>query len=187
MTNITHCITNNGRVERSRRALQGAAKSKAVGIATVVLVVALLSGCASDEASSAQEATWGANGVCGKVFFWAATDDGTRAVTVTAADGWDPSGELTASFTLPDSDAKVELVEGTDLDRYFCTDLPATGAKAASTVTLAAGSGEMRLDAVTAPCLENRGRLSLRDLATQTGEALPAVEIDALGVGCTAG
>jgi hypothetical protein len=190
------CNTSVGRVRCFRRSLQRTPRSMVAGIAVVVFAALLSSGCARDEsglsvistdAPGAQVAAWETYGVCGEVFFWAATGDGTRAITVEAADGWDQSEELAMSFTLPDNSVSVKLVEGTNLDEYFCTDLPGADAKTADTVSLTTGSGEMRLDAPRAICLERSGQLSLSDLATQTGEVLPALEIDALGVGCTAG
>lgn len=161
---------------------------KARVVLAALAVVALSAGCSSDgEASDSESVEWTGSGVCGDVFFWAASTDGTRAVSVIAADNRSQDQPSAMTFSLPDAPVTVEVVEGEGLDGYFCTDLPKSGSEVLSTARAATATGEITLDAPDRPCYEVTGRLSMTGLTTDDGTSLPDVSIDARGVGCVSG
>jgi hypothetical protein len=69
-------------------------------------------------------------GGCGDVFLWAATEDGTSAVTVEwtggASQAWD-NARFDEAATLPDVRITVTLVTGRQLSTYYCNDLIQAG------------------------------------------------------------
>lgn len=160
---------------------------RALALGVSLAVVAITTGCAGDdEQRPAPPIGWDTSGVCGEAFFWAASSDGTLAVTISVGTFQATDEPAATSFSLPDDLVDVEVVHGTRLDRYYCTDLPASGAAVTSTEKVVAGSGEVELGR-RGLCSEVPGTLALRGIRTSPGTEYPSVDIDALGVGCSSG
>ncbi|MEP7379225.1 MAG: hypothetical protein ABI725_06625 [Chloroflexota bacterium] len=85
-------------------------------------------------------------GGCGDVFIQAITADGTAAITIqwggAATAAW-ADREFNETAQIPDGQAKVFLVVGHELTRFYCTDIGWPGAEEVTSTPAITGSVEL--------------------------------------------
>ena len=127
------------------------------------------------------------SGACGDAYFWAATETGNRAVTVTV-EARDRSD--TEPTTIPVDLDDVQILSGDHLDRNFCTDVLFTESEPQETLAATDGEGEIVLDppltAADNPCGAN-GTLTLDGLVAEDRTAFAPIEVSSDEIGCYAG
>lgn len=129
-------------------------------------------------------------GACGEALFWGVTSSGEIAVTV-RIDVRSRSLERSTvmKVELPDPLVLVEVLEGHDLGRNFCTDVVDASAVPRSIERANVGRGEIVIEppsASGAGCAGVRGALRLIGLATDRITFAP-IDIESTSVGCYAG
>jgi hypothetical protein len=132
------------------------------------------------------------SGGCGDAYLWAATEDGTVAVTVAVeVPRHSTRDDTVVEVDLPDPDVEAHLLRGDrDLTRNFCTDALDGNAEPTSTVPLTAGTGEV----VTTPvptdvdlCGEVEGSLELVGVEAEDGTRVADIAASTEAIGCDAG
>ncbi len=156
----------------------------------VALCVGLVGGCARETRRERVALT--KSGACGDAFFWAASADATRAVSVSVnARRRSTTEATTIRFSVPDPKLKVEVLRGHDLDRSMCTDVPAslpTGRQPAK-----AGHGIMTLDPRRSPTPTDgqscgvSGTLTIDDVIAPDGTTFDRTYVHSQQIGCYAG
>lgn len=156
----------------------------------VVALVGLVA-CGEDQASSPLELTAGE--ACGDAYFWATIESGDVAVTVTI-EARDRSRVVatTREFVVPDATVEVQLLEGKNLGRNFCTDLPDAASEPQSRHKAIAGEGTITLDpAPQSPdpfsCGMVSGELELTGLKAEDGTMFAPIRVTSDSIGCYAG
>lgn len=161
-----------------------------------LLALAALAGCGPDGDDDAGpgggpiELT--RSGGCGDAYLWAATEDGTVAVTVGVVVPRHSTREDTVvEIDLPDPDVDAELLRGDqDLTRNLCVDVVDPDAEPTSTVELTAGTGEVTTTAISTDvglCGDVTGTLELADVVAEDGTVIGDVDADSETIGCFAG
>jgi hypothetical protein len=128
---------------------------------------------------------------CGDAYFWAATDSGDVAVTVTV-EARDRSHReaTTLEFVIPDPAVEVEVLSGEQLSRNFCTDLPSSASEPQHRQPATAGEGTITLDPApkgSAACGAVTGELQVDGLVAQDGTRFAPIRISSDSIGCYAG
>ncbi len=125
---------------------------------------------------------------CGEVFFWAASESGTVAVTVSVdVVGRPAGGPSEFSFPLPHPDVTVRVLSGPgDLTEDFCTDV-LLGTGPTGEQEAVAGTVLLTVDPPGEACGESDGRLRIDGLVVQDGTAFPPVDVRSASVGCAVG
>lgn len=131
------------------------------------------------------------SGGCGDAFFWAESESGEIAVTITV-DAFSRSAEAptTISIVLPDPAIDVEILTGHSLSTNFCTDVLEASAFPDTTMTAVAGTGEITLDAakpIAEACGSTNGILKLNGLIAGDGTTFAPIDITSPMIGCYAG
>lgn len=156
-----------------------------------VVAAAGLVGCGQDETGSTLELPKG--DACGDAYFWAVTESGDVAVTVTVeAKDRSHLDATTLEFVLPDAGVEVEVLEGENLGRNFCTDLPDPASDPRSRQVAAAGEGKLTLDPAPGgpnafTCGTVTGELELNGLVAKDGTTFAPIRITSDSIGCYAG
>jgi hypothetical protein len=171
-----------------------AGRVAAVGAGLILL--GQLAGC-SQETPRAAAAAGGSpieltrNGACGEAFFWAATASGDTAVSVAVDLVHRPDGEpTTVRFDLPDPAVDVTVLDGEDVPRNFCTDLPDPSAEPTGTHAASAGEGVATVGppaAMSTVCGGVAGTLSLDGLVADDGREFAPIRFSSDTIGCYAG
>ncbi|HEY6532855.1 MAG TPA: hypothetical protein VIY72_11155, partial [Acidimicrobiales bacterium] len=157
-------------------------------VAVLVAVVSIAGACSSDSPRSQVELPNG--DACGEAWFWAATASGDVAVTV-YMDTRDPSATTptTVRFDVPDDAVTIEILEGTNLPRNFCTDLADLASKPRKRLAATSGSGTIRLDPAGGqpPCGSASGDLHLDGLVAEDGTSFAPFTVVSTSIGCYSG
>lgn len=127
---------------------------------------------------------------CGESWFWAASASGDVAVTVyTDTRGPSARTPVTVGFAIPDANVTIEILEGTNLPRNFCTDLPDLTSVPRKRLVAASGSGTIRLDPAggQSPCGTARGDLHLDGLVAEDGTSFAPITVASTSIGCYSG
>lgn len=147
--------------------------------------------CGEDQASSPLELT--AGDACGDAYFWATTDSGDVAVTVSIeARDRSPVEATTLEFVVPDAAVAVEVLEGENLARNFCTDVLDAASEPRGRQEAVAGEGTITLNPVTAgpdsfSCGSVWGELELTGLGAEDGTTFAPIRVTSDSIGCYAG
>lgn len=155
------------------------------------LAVLVLSGCGPGRPSSPVLLTAGDG--CGDVYFWAATDSGDIAVTVSLeARGRSSDKATTLEFVLPSPTVAVEVLDGDHLDRNFCTDVFDGDAEPRRRQAAVSGTGTVTLDPLpegpdSVSCGSVAGELELRDLEAEDGTLFAPIRVSSDSIGCYSG
>jgi hypothetical protein len=167
-------------------------------VASVVAVVLAVAACsdATEGNEPVPEApiTLTRSGGCGDAYLWAATDDGTVAVTI-SVDAIDRSSAepTTIAIDLPQDDVEAFVLRGDrDMTGNFCTDLIDGDAEPDEILPLRAGTGEIVLDPLPDEgdvdgCGDIAGRATLTGLTAEDGMPFEPVSITTTDIGCYAG
>ena len=130
---------------------------------------------------------------CGDAWFWAATDSGDIAVTV-SIDAVDRSSvtALAQEFVLPHAAVSVEVLEGENLQRNFCTDVLDGSAEPRERQGAVAGEGTIRLDPLPPGldpmgCGSVSGELELTGLQAADGTTFAPIRVRSDSIGCYSG
>lgn len=162
------------------------------------LFVALLglAACGDDEAteSRSSEVVLSEGEACGDVYFWAASESGDVAVIV-MVDARDRSTTepTTIELALPDPTVVVEVLEGEDLSRNFCTDVIDLASEPQGRQHAVAGEGTITLGpAPEGPssyrsCGTVSGELVLDGLVTEDGTTFAPIAVSSDSIGCYSG
>ena len=149
------------------------------------------SGTPSSESAASEPIRLTKSGACGDAFFWAESESGEIAVTITVdAQSRSAEAPTTISIVLPDPAIDVEILTGHNLGRNFCTDLPDPSSYPLTTVTAVAGTGEIALDAalpLTEACGSTTGTLRLNGLIADDGTAFAPIDVTSPMIGCYSG
>jgi hypothetical protein len=157
----------------------------------VAVTLAGLAACGEDRASSPLELM--AGGACGDAYFWATTDSGDVAVTVAIEARDRPrDAPTTRDFVVPDATVKVEVLQGENLGRNFCTDLPDAASEPQSRRGAVAGEGTITLGpapegADSFSCGTVAGELELTGLEADDGTTFAPIRVTSDSIGCYAG
>lgn len=131
------------------------------------------------------------SGACGDAYFWAATESGDIAVTVTVDARERSARAPTAiSFEQPGDGLTIEVLRGSNLPRNLCNDVIDPDAEPTSTMPATAGHGEITLDPTAeAPdgCGTTTGRLHADGLTAPDGTTFEPITITSHSIGCYAG
>ena len=163
-----------------------------------IVVLTGLAACGGDDRSSLPaeppsppvELTDG--DACGDASFWAATDSGDIAVTV-SIDAVDRSSAeaLTQDFVLPDAAVSVEVLEGRGMSQNFCTDVVNGSAWPRERQGAVAGEGTIRLDPLPPGepmgCGSVSGDLELTGLEAEDGTTFAPIRVRSDSIGCYSG
>jgi hypothetical protein len=154
----------------------------------IVLLLALaLGGCGGD--GGADEPLVLSNGeACGEVFFWAATTDGSAAVTL-YVDVRDRA--VATTYDLPDPAVTVEVLRGRNLPRNFCTDVLDSESEPTGRSSASAGRVELEVSPSNAPggptCGSADGTVRVTGLVAEDGSTFAPFEVTSASIGCVAG
>jgi len=133
------------------------------------------------------------SGACGDAFFWAESATGDIAVTVdvTYSRPEAHEGTVAVPFTLPGNQVvSVEVLEGQNLSRNFCTDLMAVSSRPESTSPAVAGQGRVTVDSSSSNasgCGQTLGTLYLDGLVAKDGTEFSAITVESRDIGCDSG
>lgn len=161
-----------------------------------LLVVASLAGCGSDGDDDAgpggEPIQLTRSGGCGDAYLWAATEDGTVAVTVgVEVPGHSTREDTVVAIDLPDPDVEAHLLRGDqDLTRNLCVDVVDADAEPTSTVELTAGTGTITTTPISTDvglCGDVTGTLELTDVEADDGTRIAEVTAETADIGCFAG
>jgi hypothetical protein len=148
-------------------------------------------GCTSDDPRSSVELPQG--DACGEVGFWASTASGDLAVQVSidVADRATDSTTVT-EFVLPDDAVQVQVLEGTNLPRNFCTDLIDSDSQPKRRRSATAGTGTITVEPRTPDgsnpvCGSAAGLLTLTGLVADDGTTFAPITVQTRSVGCYSG
>ncbi len=103
-------------------------------------------------ASELSGATFSVVGGCGDAYLWAATPDGTTAITFewtsAASNAW-AAGGFHQVAQLPDPNIHIRLVSGSGLDTLYCNDMlmPGQGETMSTDAVVGAAEASVRPDA----------------------------------------
>jgi hypothetical protein len=156
-----------------------------------MLALAGVVACGDDQARSPLELT--AGGACGDAYFWATTDSGDVAVTVsTDARNRSQVETTTLEFVVPESRVTVEVLEGENLARNFCTDVLDGASEPQSRQQAVAGEGTITLDPVpegpdSFSCGSVSGELELTGLEAENGTTFAPIRVTSDSIGCYSG
>lgn len=158
-------------------------------------------GCGADQASSPPapneressplELTVG--DACGDAYFWAVTDSGDVAVTVSMKARGRSLVEATAlEFSVPSAAATVEVLEGENLARNFCTDMLDAASEPKVRQDAVAGQGTITLEPMpegpdSLSCGSVSGELELTDLEADNGTTFASIRVTSDSIGCDSG
>jgi hypothetical protein len=127
------------------------------------------------------------------VEFWAATSSGDLAVQV-SLDVTDRSSDSasTSEFVLPDDAVRVQVLEGTDLPRNFCTDAIDSAFQPKRRRSAKAGTGFITVEPPTPAgsnpaCGSVAGQLTLTGLVADNGTTFAPITVHSRSVGCYSG
>ncbi|MGY1742931.1 MULTISPECIES: hypothetical protein [unclassified Blastococcus] len=125
---------------------------------------------------------------CGEVFFWAASDGGDVAVTVSVdVVGRAEDGPTRLRYGLPDPEVEVAVLTGQDLTANFCTDAIDAAAEPTGTQEATAGTVTLDLDPPGEDCGHSDGRLRIEGLVAADGTTFAPVDVSTGFVGCNVG
>ncbi len=161
--------------------------------ALLVLLALSLASCDNDDNRTAKSEPiiLTKSGACGDAFFWAESENGEVAVTITVDARSRPAdAPTTISIVLPDPAIDVEILTGHNLARNFCTDVLDTLSYPVTTVTAVAGTGEIILDAakpIAEACGSTSGTLRLKGLIASVDTTFAPINITSSMIGCYSG
>lgn len=132
------------------------------------------------------------SGGCGEAHLWAATEDGTTAVTVGVdVPRYSTREPVVVEVDLADGTVEAALLRGGgDLTTAFCTDVVEGDAEPDETVPLVAGTGELVIGTIPTDvpaCGHVTGTLDLEGVEAEDGTVLGAVHAETDAIGCFAG
>jgi hypothetical protein len=131
-------------------------------------------------------------GACGEAYFWATTETGDLAVTV-SVDARDRSHEAptTIDVAVPDAAVEVEILRGHDLARNFCTDVIDAASEPEDRQPAQAGRGQITLDPAPddlgASCGDLGGELRLDGVIAEDGTTFAPITVTSDAIGCYSG
>ena len=134
-----------------------------------------------------------AGDACGDAWFWAATESGDIAVTVSIDAVNRSSAEaMTQDFVLPDGAVTVEVLEGRRMSQNFCTDVINGAAEPRQRQEAVAGEGTIRLDPALSgfdpmECGSVSGELELTGLEAENGTTFAPIQVRSDSIGCYSG
>lgn len=151
----------------------------------VVTSFAAVTGCSRSERPAA-EVDLTRTGACADAFFWASTDSGDVAVTVTV-DARNRSTEepTTIAVNAEGSDATIEILRGENLHLNFCNDIVDPRSQPASSHHAVDGDGTIELDPHRSGMV--RGSLRLDGLEADDGTRFAPIRVDSVKIGFYAG
>lgn len=131
------------------------------------------------------------SGACGEAIFWAASESGDVAVTVTVeAQRRSTDMRTTIPISLPSDTVTVRILRGRNLQANFCTDVINLAWQPTSSASPSTGDGSIVLD--PAPprfdgCGGVEGTMHLNDLMADDGTAFAPISVTSMSIGCYSG
>ncbi len=131
------------------------------------------------------------SGACGDAYFWAATETGDIAVTITVnVRERSAHAPTVIRFERPDDGLTIDVLRGSNLPRNFCNDVIDPNSRPASKMPATAGRGEIALEpAADAPngCGTTTGTLRADGLTAHDGTTFEPINITSHSIGCYSG
>jgi hypothetical protein len=162
-------------------------------LALAIALSAVLTTCSDGGPARTPEPTIALtrSGACGDAYFWAATESGDIAVTVTV-DARERSARAPTviPFERPDDGLTIEVLRGSSLHRNLCNDAIDPDAEPTSTMPATAGRGEITLDPAADPpdgCGTTTGTLRADGLTASDGTTFEPIAITSHSIGCYSG
>ena len=164
-----------------------------------MLLIALglfVAGCGEDEdeptvAAAAEDVELTQSGACGEAYFWAASENGAVAVTVSVEARDRSADEQTViRFAVTDPGVEVKVLHGNQLHRNFCTDVIDGASEPKEAEAAAVGEGEIQLDPPgpeVSSCGTTSGTLRLQGLEAESGLTFAPIDVSSESIGCYAG